>query len=490
MFRRTCRHTGTVSTGRGCRVTEAETRLSLLWLAGHDPEAVGRGIQHFRDTYPTAAGELFDEFADHTDELEGQVRETGTMTGELLRTLTRLRTRIKDEQIAARLDQLQAKVTVGAVREGEVSAASMRFPDGSHLVVIDHGLSLLTWHAAALLAIRWSMIESEQKGEPAPEAHDAAARAFRLATSRIAVGGRAGVLPPLVLSRTELGTSSLLTLEMDVFVLAHELAHVLLGHLQAPDQTLGVVGGRNVLLGKQTEDEFAADQLALMLMFNDALNDGELSVDVAQLRLAAVRTFLTVLEEYEHACFLFAPSTHPPAQARWEALKSRWIDQWFPDLENPLGLVQPFLDDLQALRATPRTEDAHQVHRHLAGHLDPRLWSYDEWSDIGQVARMICGEPEDAMTVLNAWQRRHPDQDATELAHSVLQNMLNSDEVRATLAAAINEGRALTRLTATNLLLAHLPEEARREQNPRDPFPTWTVSLMAQNALISSRRPE
>lgn len=471
-------------------MTEAASRLSLLWLAGYDPESVARGIQHFRDTYPTAAGEQFDGLADQVDELAAQLRETGTSTGELLRTLARLRTRIQDEQIAARLDTLKASLSVGAVREGEVSAASMRFPDGSHLIVIDHGLSLLTWHAAALIAIRRSIAEDQPGGKRDSDAHDAPARAFRLATSRIAAGRRAGVLPPLVLTRPELEIASLLTFEMDVFVLAHELAHLLLGHLQASGQTLGVVGGGNVLLGKQAKDEFAADQLALMLMFNDALTDGALSVDVARLRLAAVRTFLTVLEEYEHACFFFAPSTHPPAWERWEALRSRSVNRWFPDLENPLGLVQPFIDDLQALRDSPRTEDALHVDHYLAGHLDSHLWSYDEWSDVGQVARMICGEPADAMRVLNAWQRRHPDQDGVGLVRSILRELLKRHEVRATLAAALTEGRAITRLAATNLFLSQLPREAQRDQTPRDPFPAWAVSILAQSALTSSHGPD
>ncbi len=501
-------------------MTDAEARLSLLWLAGHDPDAVDKGVQHFENTYATGAGAPFEDFAGAAIELAEQVRENSTMTGELRRTWSRLRARIKDEQISTQLEELQESVVVGAVRGGDVSAASMRFPDGSHLVVVDHGLSLLTWHAAALIAIRWTPTDGEDRSshserasaiakgprssrapgtdsgsgdgdsDSPPLARLATARALRLATSRLAVGGRAGVIPPLVLSRKEMEIASRLTFEMDVFVLGHELAHVLLRHLDARNSALGIVGGDNRLLGKQIDEEFDADQFALMLMFNDALHDGEVDESVAQWRLAAVRTFMTVLEEYEEACFLFAPSTHPPARMRWEALKSRWIDLWFPDLNNPVGLVQTFVDDLIELRRSPRSDDAHNVHRHLASRLDSRLWSYDDWADVGQVARMVCGEPGDATDVLNAWQRRHPDRDATSIADSLLARMLQRVEVHSALRSCIADGRSLTRLAATELLLADLPDTVQRTAASRDPFPAWTVSLLAQASLRESLKAE
>lgn len=455
--------------------------MRLLWAAGRDSQAVERGIEHFHHLY----GDLESAYADHADSTsaaEEGLRQTGTMTVELTRAFERFVERVRDEHISSALQDLRERLSLGAVRQGLLSAATMKFPDASHLLLVDHGLAALTWFAAGMAMTTLAASQSRP-----PQALQAPAHAFRLATSRLAVGGRAGICPPIVLDAATFGPAGTLTAEMDVFVLAHEISHILLGHLGNPGKGMGIVGGHNELLGKAEADELAADNLALLLMFDDVITEGEVSDAVAAARLGGVRLFLTVLEEYETASFLIAPTTHPPARARWDALRRRRLDGWFPDLDERLAPITPFLDDLAAIKATRRSDDIVAVHEGLAAMLDPDLWSFEEWSDIGQVARMICSDTADATEVIAAWQRRNPDVDASAFANRAIHAVLESQEVRTTLTQALREGTTITRLQATTMLMESLPTDDHVSTGyPRDPFPGWAISLIAQDAIATA----
>lgn len=461
-------------------MSDAQDRLALLWAAGRNPDAVELGVEHFHSLYPSMRDDP--TFGPMTAETEAGLRATGTMTGELVRSVKRLVARNADAPWVNELTQAVAGVVVGAVRGGEVSAATLRFPDRSHLLLVDHGMAAVTWLAASMVAILGRDRPAGESQSGSGEEALGEACAFRLALSRAAAGGSANLIPPMVLSVDELRVAGAFALEMDAFVVAHEVAHVLLGHLNAGAKEVGVVGGSNRLMGKQAAQELAADELALRLMFADAGTDAVTS-QVATIRLGAVRLFLSVLQEYEQTCFLRLPSSHPPAPVRWQSLRDKQLIEWFPDVDDRISAVEPFLNALGNLAGTPRSEDPYIVDDRLRDRLDARLWSVDEWTQVGQVARMLCTTVTDADLVLDAWGRRHPDLDARVFAARTVPLMLDQPAVHALVRQAIEHGRAISRLEATAALLSCEPITEVTALHPRDPFPAWTMSIMAQEAL-------
>lgn len=466
-------------------MTDAQDRLQLLWIAGRDPDAVELGVEHFHSLYPSIRDDP--TLGPMTAETEAGLRATGTMTGELVRSVNRLVERNAEAPWVNELTQAVGGVVVGAVRGGEVSAATLRFPDQSHLLLVDHGMAAVTWLAASMVAIIGrDRRDGVSHGDSGEEAHGEAC-AFRLALSRAAAGGSASLLPPMALSLDELRVAGAFALEMDAFVVAHEVAHILLGHLNAGATAVGIVGGSNRLMGKQEQQELAADELALWLMFADA-GTNAVTDQVATIRLGAVRLFLTVLEEYEQSCFVRLPSSHPPAGVRWQSLRDKQLVEWFPDVDDRVSAVEPFLKALGNLAGTPRSEDPYIVDDRLRDRLDARLWSVDKWAQVGQVARMLCTTVVDAERVLDAWGRRHPEFDARVFAANTTAVLLGLPAVHALVREAIEHGRAISRLEATTALLSCDPVREVTAMHPRDPFPAWTMSVVAQEALAATLR--
>jgi hypothetical protein len=466
--------------------TEAERRLELLALPASD-EVLRAAVEHAGRVY--VPSDAPDGYAAQFRTAVSDLQRFGTMTADVRKAWRNLRRRIRDKGVSARVAELTDVVALGACSGGEVSAASFTFADGSYLILFDHGLATLTWLIAQLHAISRT---TPLLGLPAPSdplEPDTAARALRLASSWLAAGGRAGVSPPLVMSTEEITAAGVLISEMDLFIVGHELAHILLGHFDGSRPQLGAVGGSGQLIGKRRDEEHAADLLALTLMFDDVLTEGTASSAVVEVRLTAVRLFMAVLDIFERSCFLVQPASHPPASDRWQYLTDRALSRWFEDFQDvPVLVAQDLLDALDAIAEMPRAADV-DVAEALGGRLDRQLWRPTEWAKAAELAHLLTATDRQALVVLRTWRGWPPETDVTDEIQRRVMRLIDDSASQAVMQAATTGTRSVTRLEAIQVLTTAAEGTAGRPDmeglpNARgQPFPAWAIAILALNAL-------
>jgi hypothetical protein len=184
---------------------------------------------------------------------------------------------INAEHYQGILDEKQTQIEQLIERSGRKvpTAYVALFPTGSHhaeAMAVDGGILILVNSGLMNLVYRLAKIHfasaSYGTGKPLIDDVQSAVALGELLTAHT-VGGSsflARELPPLDRSRLEIATK--LTTLAEAFVIAHEYAHALAGHLD-PSRTRVAVdtpAGRIPLYQQAQEDEFDADRLALEII--------------------------------------------------------------------------------------------------------------------------------------------------------------------------------------------------------------------------------
>lgn len=413
------------------------------------------------------------------DELIDTVRRDLSMASDLRRAMHTLRTRIIDADVSQRLDAVQPRVAVGVTTDGELSAAAFAYPDGSFLVLIDHALMLSTWLAAQVAAVLAPHAADATEPADGIAVSDACA-AIRLALIRPAVGARAGLVPPLLLSESEMALAASLTSEIDQFLLAHELAHILLGHFNAGTRALGALVGPSTTSDRAIEREHEADLLALTLVLDD-IDQGRTGGEQLPLRLAAIRLALVLIDVYERTCFVLQPTSHPPAAQRFAFLRQRALEPWFGrSLDDLLAPLSALVAALAAPPAEDLTFAAGRVDRGLEGRLDRRLWDAPRWADLAQLGGLVIPRPATARRALG--HAFPPGADGDQRLAKLIGELL-ADASTLELVADARRGEPLTRL---RLIEATAPLLAARG---RDDLDVWAVAGLMVPAMRELAQP-
>lgn len=395
-----------------------------------------------------------------TDTVEQVVRDR-SMVGDLQRAWRLLQGRVSDPELQGRFDSLGDRLALATATDGELSAAIFRYEDDSFLLLVDHGLMLCTWLTAQLAAA-----VAEPAEERSPVAVEDAVAAVRLAIARPAVGARAGLVPPLLLTARQFSLAAALAAEMDMFLVAHEVAHPLLGHFSEHRHALGALAGSAVTSDHAPAAELAADVLGLTLLLDD-IDHGRTNPEHLPLRLAAVRLTLAIIDLYEKTCFALQPTSHPPAAARYALLRQRALEPWFgDDLDALLAPLAAFTDALQAAPTEDYVHAAGRVDRRLGALLDRPLWDGPSWARLAELAGLIVPRPTRCRQALRSWFPSQPGDD--DLA-AFLAELLAEPATR-DLAAAGRQGHVLTRLQLVEHVATLLTARGRPE------LPVWAVA--------------
>lgn len=466
-------------------VLEAQRRFELVAQRA-TPDTITTSVEHARALYLTANPELDAKFHEAAEALAVD----GTNAADTRRAWALLRDRVHDDQVSARLAKISERLVLGATSGGEVSAATLAFRDESFLILMDHGLANLTWLIAQLFVVSRT---TPLLGHPPPDDPvDAmvAAQTLRLATARISGGGRAGVNPSLVLVGDELALAGALVSEIDIFVMAHEAAHILLGHFGDDRMSLGVVGGSNQLLGRRPREETSADLLAITLQLDDLLSVGEADSRIVELRVVAVRLFLALLDLYEKSLFVVQPTSHPPAAERWRDVVSQRLVHWFDNVDELERYGSELIAALRDLDAKPRLTDAADVHRGLGRRLDRRLWSFYDWGQAAALGHLLIPSPAESLDALRRWPGWAHESDIEAEVGELVATVLASDPARKIMRSAVTGAEAVSRLTAATALTSEVEATRGGAADHAVPFPSWAVAAIALSAItetISSR---
>lgn len=152
-----------------------------------------------------------------------------------------------------------------------------------------------------------------------------------------------------------------------MFVLAHELSHILLGHIGARDDE------------RHQHDEATADVLAFRILSGTYAAEPHIERSQAYGRLLGARLLFSCIELFEQATFVTSSRTHPPAADRWGVVRAaaeemfgplipRGVDELWQPMDQllagvtagdlPLPEVRASLESLKARTRFLETEEA------------------------------------------------------------------------------------------------------------------------------------
>lgn len=403
-------------------------------------------------------------------EVVDQVSRDRSMVGDLQRAWRLLRDRVTDPAVRGQIDALDSRLALATATDGQLSAAIFRYEDESCLLLVDHGLMLCTWLTAQLAA---AVVGGTASAAGAPVAVKDAVAAVRLAVARPAVGARAGLVPPLLLPASDFPLAASLATEMDMFLVAHEVAHPLLRHFSEQRRALGAVAGSAVASDHAPAAEHAADVFGLTLTLDD-IDQGRAGAEHLPLRLAAIRLTLAVIDLYEQTCFALQPTSHPPAAVRFALLRKHALLPWFgDDLEM---LLVPLAAFAEALEAAPEEDYAHaagRVDRGLGALLDRRLWDAPTWAQLAELAGFVAPRPARCRQALAPW---FPQRTGERELAEFLGGLLAEPATRA-LAASARQGQVVMRLQLLEHVAGLLVERGQQE------LPVWAVAGLLAPAL-------
>lgn len=219
------------------------------------------------------------------------------------------------------------EVIVTALDTHLVNAASYNCDDGSALIVLNDALVDLVYEVPRILVAMISV-----SGEPLPDGtSDDARRALTVVLDWIRVSGHVhGVDLPL--DGVRLRVAFELCLAIEEFIIAHEVAHLVLGHHG------GCMGSRHLLIEVQGHeevpeadyqgDEVEADSFAILMVLKlrarrDQHNDQVLALDGARLffALQAEIERLIVTQRFASPFRVELEQTHPTAEIRAAVLR-------------------------------------------------------------------------------------------------------------------------------------------------------------------------
>ena len=256
-------------------------------------------------------------FARHVEFLESHDdMGLGMITGEIAQAFVK----------AGEFERNPTGMITGVLSDPSAAAALTAFPDGSGLAVLSDtliGIVALTGYVNVWLMPRrtrhWLHPNRHLSSVPGATRADAraAVAALRYYFMQCRLFLDAPHKPTLVLPEVAAKRAEIFNGYALEFVVAHEMAHFVLGHGDA----------REVSPAQLHQNEHAADRLAFEVLKRVRLpsRDGGLAawaqrVSLSRLLYAGVRNALAALEAVEHALFVRLPVTHPPAAERWAHL--------------------------------------------------------------------------------------------------------------------------------------------------------------------------
>jgi hypothetical protein len=211
-----------------------------------------------------------------------------------------------NDPLARRMAELRDRVLIVELALDGFAAGTRPFPDDSHLVQIDTGLFLTVFEVVQAFV---EVCDPDPEVPPGQaERESAVVLELLLAEYRLLHRNASSKpRPPTPDHGRKIGE---LTQAANVFVLAHELSHILLGHAGARDDD------------QRQYDEATADVLAFRILSGTYAAEPNIERAQAYGRLLGARLLFSCIELFEHATFVTGSRTHPPATDRWAVVRA------------------------------------------------------------------------------------------------------------------------------------------------------------------------
>ncbi|MGB2711367.1 MAG: hypothetical protein WBC33_07605 [Conexibacter sp.] len=302
----------------------AETPAALLKRIEREIDAEGAG------RYPSirkSAPQYVEGFLERLG-LEGEERERARAMlldfddGERARSLFKaVVSHLPEEHQRFLLDE--QRVLPAEITTTDINAHTLRAGNGGWLILINTGLITFAYKTARALATRVRFYDPDGDGapeadEPPPEDLDVTAQ---LIATPIDWYLEAGIPlgPDFPITNQQMALANDLATAAEQFVVAHELAHQLLGHVADGTRSMLVAGATVDALNVSHQQELDADALGLKLVLESITSGDQFEYAVAYAGVELFFLVVSLLEEYAAAP---ESATHPPAARRLESIRA------------------------------------------------------------------------------------------------------------------------------------------------------------------------
>lgn len=215
-------------------------------------------------------------------------------------------------------------VLVAELNTGSVNACAIKAPNGGWLIALNRGLLSFFYGVTRALSTHMRVEGEPADIQPGSRAgvHMAVTYDWYVATG-LAVGSEFAVTP------LQLNLASQLATAAETFVLAHEIAHHYLGHVQVARLKTLRLGQHEVdVMETRREHEHEADIVGLRLVLEASRDGGELDPPIAYAGAELALRSLQVLDEYRG---IPVPTTHPTSAERVRILREALQANVTPD---------------------------------------------------------------------------------------------------------------------------------------------------------------
>ncbi|MFH8769622.1 hypothetical protein ACIF83_07170 [Streptomyces sp. NPDC085866] len=239
------------------------------------------------------------------------------------------------------LDLAAMRPLISHLRTGQLNAVSMRVPGrhGAHLVLVEDQMPLfasklskaVAWSfpygpaaAEGLIDVRWNLAAAVERIETVPEV----AERFTDIVVAYAVSGRVGDAGHHLLPPGPFNLAGMLRDALEYFVIGHEYAHIISGHLNSAVRRKGVLPVEEAeVLAYSWGQEFDADLIGMVLSLNAGIEHDNRDLWVGFLGVSLFFDALDVMDRAvallqtgdEHARQL---GSHPPSDLRKQRLRA------------------------------------------------------------------------------------------------------------------------------------------------------------------------
>ncbi|MFE4257288.1 hypothetical protein [Streptomyces sp. NPDC056883] len=251
---------------------------------------------------------------------------------------------------------LPSMPVVGTVPTGEVNAITVKVPGSSQYVVLIQDQLFnyaLLFSKVVARAFPGGDINSDGFQQFSADTSDIIAnleaspvitQRFRELIVGYLIDGNPGQAPQYILQQPHMGLAESLYDSMELFVMGHEYAHIITGHLDSTDRYATEFGGGEVeVLTRSWAQEYEADGLGLLLMVKAKAEEGfDLSMSFWGADLFfncadIVERGISVIETGEEGEARLG--SHPPPGRRRQMIRAALQRDLGPESEPPIQLA-------------------------------------------------------------------------------------------------------------------------------------------------------
>lgn len=223
------------------------------------------------------------------------------------------------------LKWLRERITFGTLLFGESSASFISFPDDSHAILVSRalqeslvGMANILIYLDVATGLASSSLRRRKRRKGSQECTGRVSGALRYLLLGQRMTGRTPRTPAM-LDEESFQFAGRIAIGAVMFVIAHEIAHIVHGHTESSTRAYKGEGGASISEAQELQADSWALSLLMRLFSIDSQEPG--GTPAAEVALWSAFTAIFATQITEKAIYVRRSRTHPEAWARWAVLE-------------------------------------------------------------------------------------------------------------------------------------------------------------------------